>query len=89
VAEKAIDRGIGARGLRAILEEVMTQVMYDVPSEQDIYEVVITGDCVNKAALPLIHRDPSRPKRLRLGAASLRAEIGGLSAGNGKRGTAS
>lgn len=79
VAEKAILRGIGARGLRAILEEVMVQVMYDVPSEQEIYEVIVTADCVKNGAPPEIHRDVSRPSRPRLGAASLRAELGGLS----------
>lgn len=82
VAEKAIDRGIGARGLRAILEDVMVQVMYDVPSEQDIYEVIVTEDCVKAGGSPEVHRDPDRPKRPRLGAAALRAEIGGLSTGN-------
>lgn len=81
VAEKAIDRGIGARGLRAILEDVMVQVMYDVPSEQDIYEVIVTEDCVKQSAPPQVHRDPERPKRPRLGAAALRAEVGGLTVG--------
>jgi len=81
IAEKAIDRGIGARGLRAILEEVMVQVMYDVPSEQEIFEVIVTEDCVKERKAPEVHRDPERPKRPRLGAASLSAEIGGLSSG--------
>lgn len=87
IAEKAIDRGIGARGLRAILEDVMTQVMFDVPSEQDIFEIIVTEDCVKNGAVPEIHRDPDRPKRPRLGAASLKAEEGGLS--NGKHGNVS
>ncbi|MBP1758174.1 MAG: ATP-dependent protease ATP-binding subunit ClpX [Firmicutes bacterium] len=81
VAEKAIGRGIGARGLRAILEEVMTQVMYDVPSDQEIFEVVVTEDCVRNGTLPEVYRDPERPKRPRLGAASLKGELGGLSSG--------
>ena len=81
VAEKAIDRGIGARGLRAILEDVMTQVMYDVPSDQEIFEVIVTEDCVRSGTPPEVHRDPERPKRPRLGAASLKAELGGLSSG--------
>ncbi len=81
IAAKAIDRGIGARGLRAILEDVMTQVMFDVPSEQDIFEVIVTEDCALKGAPPEVHRDPSRPRRPRLGAAALRAEVGGLSGG--------
>ena len=78
-AEQAIQRGIGARGLRAVLEEVMTQVMYDVPSDPEIAEVVITPQCFTEHAQPEIVRDPSRPERPRLGAATLRAEAGGLS----------
>lgn len=85
VAEKAIERSIGARGLRAVLEETMTRVMYDVPSDHEIYQVVITPACVKDGASPEILRDPDRPKRPRLGAAALRAEMGGL----GKRGNVS
>ncbi|MEG2001150.1 MAG: ATP-dependent Clp protease ATP-binding subunit ClpX [Evtepia sp.] len=78
-AEKAVERGIGARGLRAILEEVMTKVMYDVPSDPEIFEVVITEDCVKNNTAPQIHRDPNRPEHARLSAVSaLRSEEGGL-----------
>ena len=42
IAQKAIDRKIGARGLRAVLESVMTKVMYDIPSDPTISEVLIT-----------------------------------------------
>lgn len=66
-AEKAIARGIGARGLRAVLEEVMTQVMYDVPSDASIARVVITPECVTERAHPEITRDSDRPARPRLG----------------------
>ena len=78
VAEKAIERGIGARGLRAVLEEVMTQVMYDVPSDSTIAKVTITPACVTDRAQPELLRDPNRPARPRLGGAALRAEQGGL-----------
>ena len=78
VAEKAIERGIGARGLRAVLEEVMTQVMYDVPSDNAIAKVIITPACVTDRAQPELIRDPDRPARPRLGGAALRAEHGGL-----------
>ena len=78
-AGKAIERGIGARGLRAVLEEVMTQVMYEVPSDPSIAKVTITASCVNDRVTPEILRDPERKARPRLGAASLRAEAGGLS----------
>ena len=46
IAQKAIDRKIGARGLRAVLESVMTKVMYDIPSDPTISEVLITRACV-------------------------------------------
>ncbi|MGM9607892.1 MAG: ATP-dependent Clp protease ATP-binding subunit ClpX [Oscillospiraceae bacterium] len=76
-ADKAVERGIGARGLRAVLEEVMTQVMYDVPDQPDIAKVIITPACVKEHAAPELERDASRPPRPRLGAAALRSEAGG------------
>ena len=78
VAGRAVDRGIGARGLRAILEEVMNQIMYDVPSDPTIAKVTITADCVAKGAKPEIIRDPDRQQRPPLGKAALRSERGGL-----------
>ena len=78
VADKSIERGIGARGLRAVLEEVMTQVMYEIPSDGTVVEVDITPESVNEGAEPRIVRDPERPPRPRLGAAALRARAGGL-----------
>ena len=76
-ADKAVERGIGARGLRAVLEEVMTQVMYDVPDQPDITKVIITPACVKDHAAPELERDPARQARPRLGAAALRSEAGG------------
>ena len=78
VADRAVERGIGARGLRAILEEVMNSVMYDVPSDPTIVKVEITRDSVVDHAQPELIRDPERKQRVRLGKASLRAERGGL-----------
>ena len=46
VADKALERGTGARGLRAILEETLLNVMFDVPSREDIAQVVITAEAV-------------------------------------------
>ena len=60
VAGRAVDRGIGARGLRAILEEVMNKIMYDVPSDPTIAKVTITAPCVTEGAQPEIIRDPER-----------------------------
>ena len=76
-AEKAIERGIGARGLRAVLEDVMMKVMFDVPDQPDIARVVITPGCVSDRAQPELTRDPERPARPRRGAAALRAEPAG------------
>jgi ATP-dependent Clp protease ATP-binding subunit ClpX len=54
VAKQAIERKAGARGLRAILESIMLDVMYDVPSEPDIKEVIVSEDTVIKGEKPLI-----------------------------------
>ncbi|MDO4517171.1 MAG: ATP-dependent Clp protease ATP-binding subunit ClpX [Bacillota bacterium] len=78
VADKSMERGIGARGLRAVLEEVMTQIMYDIPSDGTITEVDITAESVRGEEAPKLIRDPERPPRPRLGAAALRAQSGGL-----------
>ncbi|MBR5731434.1 MAG: ATP-dependent Clp protease ATP-binding subunit ClpX, partial [Firmicutes bacterium] len=47
VAEKALERKTGARGLRAILESVMTDTMFEIPSRPDIKKVVITKDTID------------------------------------------
>ena len=78
VADRAVERGIGARGLRAVLEEVMNGIMYDVPSDPTIVKVEITGDSIVNHTQPELIRDPERTQRVRLGKASLRAERGGL-----------
>jgi len=54
VAEQAIKRGTGARGLRAIMEEVLLTVMFDTPSRKDIARVVITAESVTEAAPPTL-----------------------------------
>ena len=54
IAKQAIERKAGARGLRAILESIMLEVMYDVPSEPDIKEVIVSEDAVVKGEKPLI-----------------------------------
>jgi ATP-dependent Clp protease ATP-binding subunit ClpX len=54
VAKQAIERKAGARGLRAILESIMLDVMYDVPSEPDIKEVIVSEDTVVKGEKPLV-----------------------------------
>ncbi len=61
VAEKAIERQIGARGLRAVMEEIMTKIMYVIPSDLSIKKVTITADCV-RGAEPEILRDKAKPR---------------------------
>src|SRR6266566_200909 len=56
IAQKAIKRGTGARGLRAILEEMMTDIMFDLPSRDDVREVAITAECVTEGRQPLLGR---------------------------------
>jgi len=66
IAEQALKRGTGARGLRAILEEVLLNVMYDVPSREDVARVVVTGETVRDNVLPtLVPREVEAPKRTR------------------------
>lgn len=78
VADRAVSREIGARGLRAVLEEVMTKVMYDVPSDPTIVKVTIHAPNITEGAAPELTRDPKRDQRPKLGKATLRAERGGL-----------
>jgi ATP-dependent Clp protease ATP-binding subunit ClpX len=63
VAGKALKRGTGARGLRAILEEIMTDVMFDLPSRDDITEVKITESCVLNGTPPLLEISAKRQKK--------------------------
>jgi ATP-dependent Clp protease ATP-binding subunit ClpX len=59
IAKKAIAKGTGARGLRAILENSMLDVMYEVPARKDIHEVVITKDTIEKHEAPrLVLKEP-------------------------------
>ena len=79
-ARRAVERGIGARGLRAVLEEVMTKIMYDIPSDPTIVKVTITPQCVTDGETPELVRDPKRVQRPKLGKADLREERGGIPA---------
>ncbi len=66
VAEQALLRGTGARGLRAIMEEVLLNVMYEVPSRSDVARVVINREVVLKNVNPtLVPRDQTERKRER------------------------
>ena len=66
IADDALARGIGARGLRAVVEDAMTQLMFDVPSDPTIAKVIITEECVRKHAQPLLEHDETRRDRARI-----------------------
>ena len=66
IAEKAVERKIGARGLRSIMESIMMKIMYRIPSDLSIRKVIITPDSVNGGE-PDIVRDTTRPRE-KLGA---------------------
>ncbi len=64
VAQQAILRGTGARGLRAIMEEVLMPVMFDVPSREDVARVVVTREVVLENVLPtLVPREKAEPRK--------------------------
>jgi len=66
IADMALERGTGARGLRAILEEVLLNTMYDVPGKGDVAKVVVTEQAVKEKAAPLVvMRGTSRTPRQR------------------------
>jgi ATP-dependent Clp protease ATP-binding subunit ClpX len=66
IADLALDRGTGARGLRAIMESVLLTVMYEVPSRADVEKVIITKACIESGAVPtLVIRTGDIPKRSR------------------------
>ena len=68
IAEKAVERQIGARGLRAVMEQIMTTVMFGIPSDLSVRKVIITPEAVDGAD-PLVVRDPKN-LRQKLGAKS-------------------
>ena len=61
VAQKAIDRQIGARGLRAVMEQTMTKIMFAIPSDLSIHKVIITAECID-GAMPKVIRDKANPR---------------------------
>ena len=64
IADRAVERKIGARGLRAIMEKVMTDIMYEIPSDDTVGRCLITKDVVENGARPqLTYRDTEVKKR--------------------------
>jgi ATP-dependent Clp protease ATP-binding subunit ClpX len=54
IAEKALARGIGARGLRSIMEELMMNIMYEIPSRDDVEKCIITKETINDGVAPTL-----------------------------------
>ena len=67
VAQKAISRKTGARGLRSIMENILMEPMFDIPTAGDIEEVVINGDVIENSAAPLVVH-AKKPKEVEQGA---------------------
>jgi len=63
VAQKALKRGTGARGLRAILEESLLDVMFDLPTREDVVEVKVTENCILKGDPPMLEIAAQRKKK--------------------------
>jgi ATP-dependent Clp protease ATP-binding subunit ClpX len=63
VAKEALKRNTGARGLRAIIEDVMLEIMYDVPSRDDVTKVIVTEDCIQKKEMPLVVSSEKKKKK--------------------------
>ncbi len=63
VARRALKRGTGARGLRAILEDMMTEIMFELPSREDVREVVVTEESVTEGRQPLVVTERARQKK--------------------------
>ena len=66
IAEKAIERKTGARGLRSIIEDVMTEIMFEIPSEERINKVIITEPTINKKERPEVQMLPEGEARPQL-----------------------
>ena len=66
IAETALESKTGARGLRAIMEQILLPVMFTAPSDPSIEKITITADCVKNGSVPLIEKNPARlaPKSL-------------------------
>ncbi len=62
IAKQAIKLNTGARGLRSVLENLMLELMYDIPTDKDIKKIVITKDVVSGGKRPVVIREKDREK---------------------------
>jgi ATP-dependent Clp protease ATP-binding subunit ClpX len=73
LAEKAIERKTGARGLRSIIEHVMTDIMYEIPSRSDIKRVIVTESTIDKEEGPTLVLTDKKPRKQSGASAAVRA----------------
>ncbi len=64
IAAKTLDRGTGARGLRSVIEGIMRDVMFEIPSRKDVREIVVTVESVDQGVPPLLVLHPEAERRL-------------------------
>lgn len=76
IANEAIKRKTGARGLRSIVEEAMTEVMFDIPSDESIEKVIINGDCITEKKDPELVKLPEGEVRPQLKAKKIKKRKG-------------
>ena len=62
IAQAALDRNVGARGLRSVMESVMTDIMFEIPSDLSIRSVTVTDKCITDGASPEVLRDGENPR---------------------------
>jgi ATP-dependent Clp protease ATP-binding subunit ClpX len=63
IAQEALDRKVGARGLRSVMEGVMTDIMFEIPSDPSIQSVTITEESIVSHVPPEVQRDPEKPRQ--------------------------
>ena len=77
IAQKTMERHTGARGLRAIMEETLTKLMYEIPSDYTVEKVIITKDVVENGADPELVRNPDRkPVKIKITASNTQKKRG-------------
>ncbi len=74
IADKAVARNTGARGLRAVMEEIMSEIMYDAPSDPTIVSVTVTKECAEKLEPATVYRDPAGREEIPTGAIKVRGK---------------
>ena len=70
----AKEQKTGARGLRGIMENLLTELMFETPSDNTIDRIVINADVVNKKTKPLIERNNKKPKKAKRSSNIIEAE---------------